>query len=138
MQRHPAELTHAWFAQAERDLDSAKALVAATRYEAACFHAQQSVANALKGLLVWLHGDRPRTHEIERLVAEVELAGEDIGTLSELAALDPYYVTTRYPDAVGGGVPGHKFFLAEAEAAIARAERGLTWIRARLPESREP
>lgn len=133
MQRHPAELAYAWFDQAMRDLDTARSLVLAARFEAACFHAQQSAEKALKALLIWRRGDRPRTHEVERLVREVLDPTDDAAILDELAALDPYYVTTRYPDAVGGGVPGHKFFASDARIAVARAERGLAWIEAAMP-----
>jgi len=134
MQQHPLELARNWFAQAERDLDAARYLADGLRYDLACFACQQAVEKALKGALVWLVGDRPRTHEIFKLVGE--LARERPGAaeaLGDVSALDPFYVTTRYPDASGGGVPGLKFFAPEAELAIGRAERAVAYVAELLP-----
>ncbi len=51
------------------------------------------------------------------LIEEVASYRADaIEALGDLAALDPYYVTTRYPDAIGGGVPGASFFPPRRDA----------------------
>jgi len=41
-----------WWAYAERDLDTAQALLGTERWEAVSFHAQQAVEKAFKALLV--------------------------------------------------------------------------------------
>jgi HEPN domain-containing protein len=88
----------------------------------------------LKAALIWLAGDRPRTHEIGLLVAEIATHNEDAGAaLGDVAALDPYYVTTRYPDAIGGGVPGMKFFEPETRLALDRVERAIRFVDRLLP-----
>jgi len=134
MQRHPLELARAWLAQADRDLDSARYLERGARYDLACFACQQAVEKALKGALVWLAGDRPRTHEIAVLVRDLERERSGaLEALGDVGALDPYYVTTRCPDAIGGGVPGTKFFAPEATLAIARAERALAYVATVVP-----
>ena len=134
MQQHPRELAGNWLDQAKRDLDAAMYLTAGARYESACFAAQQCAEKSLKAALIWLAGDRPRTHEISLLVAEVATHRADAGELlSDVAALDPYYVTARYPDAVGGGIPGSKFFKPEADLALERASRVVAYVDALLP-----
>jgi len=42
-------------------------------------------------------------------------------------------VTTRYPDAIGGAVPGATFFKPEARIALERAARALAVMQALLP-----
>ena len=130
MQQHPLELAKNWLAQAERDLDAARYLLAGARYDAACFACQQAAEKALKAILIWLDGDRPRTHQIGALLAEVTTHRNDApATLGDIAALDPYYVTTRYPDAIGGSVPGTTFFEPETQLALERAARAITYSR---------
>lgn len=134
MQKHPAELAANWLEQAVRDLESARVLGAGKRFEAACFACQQSVEKALKAALIWLVGDRQRTHEIGILVAELAAHRDDArAELGDVDALDPYYLTTRYPDAVGGGIPGTKFYEPEATLALERAARAIGYVRRILP-----
>ncbi|MGH7727342.1 MAG: HEPN domain-containing protein [Vulcanimicrobiaceae bacterium] len=134
MQRHPRELAGNWLAQAERDLASARHLFAGGRFEAVCFACQQSAEKALKAALIWLAGDRPRTHELGALVAELATVHPEAREhLGDLAALDPYYLTTRYPDAVGGGVPGTQFFEPDARLALERATRAVAYAANLLP-----
>jgi HEPN domain-containing protein len=126
MQRHPLDLATSWFEQAKRDYETAEYLVAGERFDAACFACHQAAEKALKAALVWLAGDRPRTHELATLLVELGAnRSEFVSVLGDIAALDPYYVTTRYPDAVGGGVPGTKFFAPEAQLAVERAGRAI-------------
>ena len=128
MQQHPLDLATSWLEQAKRDLDSARYLFAGERFDATCFGCQQAAEKALKATLVWLAGDRPRTQELTILVAEIATRQGDAELLlGDVAALDPYYVTTRYPDAVGGGIPGTKFFAPEARLALERAERAIAF-----------
>ncbi len=136
MQQHPHDLATNWLAQAELDLDSARYLFAGKRFGTACFTCQQAAEKALKACLIWLAGDRPRTHLLSVLGAEIATHRADAQTaLGDLAALDPYYVTTRYPDAVGGGVPGASFFEPEALLALDRAARAIAYASTILRES---
>jgi HEPN domain-containing protein len=135
MQQHPRELDGNWLEQARRDLDSARYLFEGARYDAACFASQQAAEKALEAALIWLAGERPRTHQLGALVAEVALHRPDaIEALGDLAALDPYYVTTRYPDAIGGGIPGASFFAPEGRLALDRGARAVAYVEALLPK----
>ena len=134
MQQHPAELAAAWFAQAVDDLASAELLIAGERFGTCCFLCQQAAEKALKALL-HLHGDDvPRAHTIADLLADLAGIEPTIATsFREATALDPFYVSTRYPDAIGGAIPAASFHRSEAELAIARARTVIEGVRARLP-----
>ncbi len=139
MQQHPRELAASWFAQAQRDLDAAAYLFDGARYDAACFAAQQATEKALKAALVWFAGDRPRTHQLAMLTAELATYRADAPqALGDIAALDPYYVTTRYPDAIGGAVPGATFFAPEGRLALDRAARAVAYVASVLPTPEPP
>lgn len=48
MKRAPLDEARRWFAQAQRDLDDARYAAHGSRYNLACFLAQQSAEKALK------------------------------------------------------------------------------------------
>ena len=100
-------------------------------YHQACFHSQQCVEKALKGVLVYEEGRAPRTHAITELVGL--LIVDFVADLEdELGDLDDYYVPTRYPDALPGMLPDGLPGKPEAEQAVALAEsvleRAVDWL----------
>ena len=63
-----------------------------------CFHAQQTVEKALKGLLAHKGLRFPPVHDIEQLLTLVREAPIELPAWSEaLLDLTPYAVETRYP-----------------------------------------
>ncbi|MGI9951455.1 HEPN domain-containing protein [Moorellaceae bacterium AZ2] len=68
-------------------------------YEDLCFDAQQAAEKALKGLLLYLHLDYPRTHSIGHLLSVLERRGKVAVPphIREAVTLTDYAVTTRYP-----------------------------------------
>ncbi len=99
-------------------------------YAQACFHAQQVVEKVLKGHLKRQGGQVPRTHSIvdlARLAAEEGLHRE---LSRRLSALDAFYLTTRYPDAVPSDKdrPARK----EADEALGLAKETLRWVRSTI------
>ena len=133
MQRDRAAVARTWQRTARRDLDSARALLDVAPSLAA-FHAQQAAEKALKALLVATTDDHPRTHTAGRLVRELRDDDATIGDdlLQDATALDIYYLTSCYPDAVGDEDPGDVIGREDAETAIARAQRISTFVDARL------
>jgi HEPN domain-containing protein len=98
---HPsARSSAAWLTKARQDLAVAELIAnseLAARW-AGCFHAQQAVEKALKGLLVARRVDFPKSHSLERLA---DLLDEDDATAldrSKLARLTPWAVAGRYPE----------------------------------------
>jgi len=111
-------------AQARADIDAAVHLVAGRHFNVACFLAQQAAEKALKGYLfyrgaaeVWGHS----AAELCETCAEIEPAfGELVGPVS---LLDKYYIPTRYPNGLPGGIPKDAFDKVEAERAVDIARR---------------
>ncbi|MBC7251695.1 MAG: HEPN domain-containing protein [Anaerolineae bacterium] len=123
-----------WWRQAERDLDDARYAFAGERYNLTCFLAQQSAEKALKAYLysqgmemVWGHSVR----ELAEMAAEFD--AEFIALAEEVAPLDQYYIPTRYPNGLPGGVPFEAFNEEDGQRGLRMAERVLEAVRIRLP-----
>jgi HEPN domain-containing protein len=97
----------------------------------ACFIAQQAVEKALKALH-YLRGARlVFGHSL------VELLDQLVGEHPKLRAyresaqqLDQYYIPTRYPNSLPGGVPAEAFTRRQAEDAVSAARRMIAFVRA--------
>lgn len=127
-----------WLQQADEDLITAGRLVELERFYAACFFSQQAAEKAAKAVLYARGDPAVRGHSVAELWREV--AGEDPALLvlqGTAAHLDTFYIPTRYPDALPGGVPAHAYDLASAERAVSAATVIVETCRkllARLPE----
>lgn len=94
----------AWIRQAENDLAMADFARTGGFFAQACYGCSQAAEKALKGLLMALGQEPPRSHSLERLVdalAEVGLLVEPLRSL-QLKALSRMSTATRYPD---GDIP---------------------------------
>jgi len=94
----------AWFAAAERDLNSCRILLAGNDYAAACFHAQQAVEKALKALILRRGKPVPKVHSLTELF---QTGGEKSLAVYRDAfdTMSKYYLPSRYPDVWTEGVP---------------------------------
>mgnify|MGYP006311376993 CR=1 FL=1 len=113
-----------WLAQAGQDLDAASVLLRSGHRNLACFHAQQAAEKAVKAFLysqgleeVWGHS----VASLLRDAASHHAAFEELR--AEGAALDKFYIPTRYPNGLPDGLPQDAYTETEATDAIARAER---------------
>lgn len=123
-----AEVT-AWLAKAERDLDSAKRLLAGKPpyRDTAAYHCQQAAEKSVKALLTAAGMDFPKTHDLTALVALAETRFQGFAQYREAAAvLTPYGTSFRYPGAVAE--PDD----ADLCEAISLAERWLATVAAEL------
>ncbi|MFO8033794.1 MAG: HEPN domain-containing protein [Candidatus Bipolaricaulota bacterium] len=114
-----------WLRFAEEDLRMAELAREDGIHAQACFHAQQVAEKVLKGYLKGRGRQVPRTHSIvdlARLAAKEKLPR---GLARRLSALDAFYLTTRYPDAVPSEKdrPGR----GEADEALDLAREVLRW-----------
>lgn len=111
-----------WVEQARRDLDDARFARDGERYNLACFLAQQAAEKALKGVLYLREEELARGHSVAELC---ERAARHDPLFAELrprvAGLDLYYIPTRYPNGLPGGLPDEAFDREQADRAIERA-----------------
>jgi len=123
-----------WLDQANEDLQAARVLHNGGRFAQACFYCQQASEKALKSL-GWLRGLDLWGHSLLQLCDNLRPHGFDVALLDEadLAALDRFYIPTRYPNSVPDIIPQRAFVAADATAGLAAAERILTFAAAYLP-----
>ena len=105
--RPPPESAQAWLRRAHSDLILGRTALdtPGVLLEDACFHAQQCVEKALKGLLAHRGIAFPRTHVLETLLDLLKSARVDLPLeVDESFVLTECPIGTRYP-ASGSGSP---------------------------------
>ena len=123
-----------WLAQAQNNLSMTESLLEGGFWGGACFHAEQTAQLALKAFL-YARGRRHITiHSVLELAQQC--AGED-GDFSPLVeyggALDRYYLSTRYPDALPEpAIPFESFTVREARQALGYATEIVELVRAKV------
>ncbi len=123
------ELVEAWVIRAESNLYRAREGRISDRilFEDLCYDCQQAAEKSLKGLLVSLYLEVPRTHNVGILLKVLDNAGITIPKPVILAsALTEYAVNTRYP-----GDYEH-VNEEEYESALHMAEEVYSWVVAEL------
>jgi HEPN domain-containing protein len=122
-----------WLRQAENDLSFARVALREGFFAQACFVAQQTGEKALKAI-AYDHGERVVLgHSLVELLDRLCQRAPVLGELRELAGqLDQYYVPTRYPNGLPGGVPYEAFGRSQAEGAVAGAARFVAAARAAI------
>ena len=127
-----AEATR-WILQAENDLAFAQLGLREGYYSQACFLSQQAAEKALKSV-AYGRGDRfVIGHSLQELLNGLVGTHEEMESLREVARrLDQYYVATRYPDALPGGLPFETYSRGQAEEAVEMASEIVTSSRAYL------
>ena len=115
-----------WLTHATDELYDALDLKERGRYYLALFHLPQAAEKALKAFLYGRAGvtEIMHSHSIHDLLALAKEADEDFEKVARAARLDEYYIPTRYPDGLPGGVPS-RFYndpqQAEDAAELAKA-----------------
>ncbi len=122
-----------WWRQVERDLDDARYTFDGQRYNLTCFLAQQSAEKALKAYLyaqevelVWGRSVR----ELCTMAATFDTTFEELGR--KAAPLDQYYIPTRYPNGLPGGVPFEAYNDEDGQRALRLAGLVLDTVEERL------
>lgn len=119
-----------WLSQAERDLEDARFLTAHGRHHLACYLAQQSAEKALKAVLYAAGETVVLGHAAADLARRAAQREPRLASLAERAAtLDKFYVPTRYPNGLPGGIPADAFDARDATRAIGDAEEVLARVR---------
>jgi len=119
-----------WLAQAERDLEQAKASEEDGRHEWACFAAQQSAEKPVKALHLFL-GQEAWGHSVARLLHELPThVHPDL--LEKGKVLDNAYIPSRYPNGHPEGAPFEHYGPLQSGEAIKHAGAILEFIRSQM------
>jgi HEPN domain-containing protein len=119
-----------WLRQAENDFEFARLALGAGFFAQACFVAQQTAEKALKAVAYALGERVVLGHSLVELLALIGTRSPAGEALREMAGiLDQYYVSTRYPNGLPGGVPFEAFGEAQAAAAVEGAARFVAFAR---------
>lgn len=132
----PAEEGRRWLEQAVEDLRWARDLAERGGHHLACFLAQQVAEKALKAFLYSRGAEIVLGRSVERLCAR---AADQEPTFAERCArwavLDAYYVPTRYPNSLPGGIPARVYTRETADAAVTLAAEVVAVVEERLPQT---
>ncbi len=120
--KSPMDEALRWLTHAQDEYQDADELRKRGRFYLALFHFQQAAEKALKAFL-YAHTDDRRvffTHSVLELIEAAAVIDPALGELHKASRLDQYYIPTRYPNGLPGGVPS-RFYTDPEEAADASA-----------------
>jgi len=114
--------TARWLRQAEYDLKAAEWNQQGGFHATACFCAQQSAAKALRGFLFLQREDAVVTRSVADLLDRAMTYDESFKEfVGGTTSLDIYYKTSRFPDALPGGIPAEVISDKDSRDAIKQA-----------------
>lgn len=129
MKKNLIEESKRWFKQSEADLDDAKYNLIGRRYNVACFLAQQAIEKTLKAYLFFYGIEEVWGHSVTELCDDIiSLDKSFVNWKEKLAPMDKYYIPTRYPNALPGGIPKEVFDEEDAKKAVSLAEEIIKFI----------
>ena len=95
--RSKSDVVRGWLQKAESDIKAMDASLSVEAFDAACFHAQQSVEKYLKAFLIQSGANFPFTHNLAKLIEICEGVDESFHSLlSVVESLTPYAIEVRY------------------------------------------
>jgi len=125
MKRPHKEEALRWFTQAKDEFEDADEL--RKRFYLALFHFQQAAEKALKAYL-YLKVESSLvflTHSIDDLSEMAIEIDSDFNEVKKAKKLDEYYIPTRYPNGLPGGVPSRFFDDPEESEESMNLARGI-------------
>ena len=122
-----------WLAAAREDLEYARYAAAGGHYAPACFFAQQAAEKAIKGAH-YLHGARAVIcHNLRALIEHLDPRDAGLDTLLDVAReLDLFYVATRYPNGLPGGIPADAYTRSDSDRGRGLTKRVIELVAAKL------
>jgi len=118
-----------WLEQSKHDARAAELNSREGYFEVACFLSQQAAEKALKAFL-YGQGERPVVgHSVYLLCKRCQVYRHEFGQLLDTCKeLDRYYIPTRYPNGLPGGIPHDVFTAEDARAALAGLQRAMQLV----------
>ena len=127
--KEPNREADRWLRQAESDLAYAELGLREGFYAQVCFQCQQVCEKAIKALR-YGRGERAVLgHSLVEIAASLPVMAR---FRDSLAVLDQYYVPTRYPNGLPGGIPSDVYTGEQAAAAVDTARHVVAAVRAEL------
>jgi HEPN domain-containing protein len=119
-------------------LEDARFNLAGGRFNVACFLAQQAAEKALKAFLLYQGAEEVWGHSLAELCDDAKRFDPSFAKIErELSSLDKYYLPTRYPDALPGGIPANAFDEEDAKRAISLSEKAIEFVREKMEHKDE-
>lgn len=129
MKRNSTDEGRRWLAQAKLDLADARYLLEGSRYNACCFFCQQAAEKAIKAYLYQQGAEHVYGHSVAELCREAAQLNQGFaGIKSVVSPLDVFYIPTRYPNGLPGGIPAEAFSGQDAERALDMAEKVIALV----------
>lgn len=122
-----------WMDEAKYDFDTCLELHKLGRYNWVCTCSQQVGEKAIKSLFLLNGSDFPWTHSIVDLLdglKDILSIEEDkfLALRHSASELDPHYIETRYPGAIGGTQAPYRYYDDKrSEECLKNAGRLLEW-----------
>ncbi|MCZ6794455.1 MAG: HEPN domain-containing protein [Planctomycetota bacterium] len=122
-----------WLEQARRDLDDARFCAGGNRYNLACFLCQQAAEKALKAYLYAQGNPVVWGHSVDELCRQSATTDPDFDDLrTRVRKLDRFYIPTRYPNGLPGGLPADSFDETDATQALDLTQETIEFVEAHL------
>ena len=119
--------------EGEEDLSFAQLGIRENYFAQACFLSQQVAEKSLKAFLLSNGRSFPRVHKIVELAKLCSELSADLEPLkTNLRLLDEFYIPTRYPDAIPGGLAEGLPTVDDAKLAVETAGKVLGLVRDRV------
>lgn len=135
MKRPEKEEAMRWFTHAKDEFIDADELRKRGRFYLALFHFQQSVEKAIKAFL-YLNVKSIEvfyTHSINDLIKIAIDIDTEFNKVVSVKRLDQYYIPTRYPNGLPGGIPSRYYDdPKEAEDAMLLAKKAIELIEKKI------
>ena len=122
-----------WMAQANADLEAARASADQERHALACFLAHESATKAVKGFLYKQGAEIVWGEHLSDLCEDAMAFDPSFDFVKSVAALlDKHILAARNPDAIGGAVPADVYDSTDSAHALEIAAEVLVSIRQKL------
>jgi len=131
--RNPETESKRWLEQARYDFKTAEWNAKGKLFAPACFWAQQTAEKAAKAYL-YSKGERLVIgHSVAELLDKCKSYDKDFDLLIETGAfLDRFYIPTRYPNSLPGGIPAHAYRKKDCSEALESAQEVLHLVSKKL------